>query len=351
MRKNMAQIVIRTSFPASAALSCASASCGELNVPLSSDQIALLTDAQRAALAKYSQPDDYTPSHFADRLSVAGPGLAGIVAALDARAASDAAEAATRQANVDAELAQLRAGTRTSGPYYTKDLPEAETLWAEHLAREEAARVAAVLAADAALGEDPAAHVTADGVDDATIAVLTAARVYRDHAYVEVPPPPRALAVRALSERLRAERAEAYAQACRAYVVENVPEYRRAAEEGHDVRAIAAGHVTLLAKRALATVGPVVSCYKDGGARDCPSADAYAVLDAARALDLTVPGIVRATGAEIVRIDVSPHSTAAWRTAVEVELEWADGTGGSLHVLADPAGLPPEEDDESDDEE
>ncbi len=345
--ENMAQIVIRTNLSASAALSCASASCGDLDVPLTSDQIAQLTDAQRAALTRFAQPGDHTPSHFDARLSVTGPGLPGIVAALDARADHDAADAAKLQAQIAAELAELRAGTREWAPNYSKDVPEAQALWRAHEDRKEAARVAAVLAADAALGDDPAAHLTADlQVDDATDDVLRAARVYRDSKFFDVPPPPRALAVRALSERLRSERVKAYAQACHAYVIAHDPEFRRAAEDGHDVTGIAEGRVTDLLGARLATVAPLAESHGRDEPRECPSAAAYAVLDAVRALDLSVPGIVDMTRTELVRIDVWPTGTRReYRTAVRVTLTWADGTEGTLYVLADPAGLPDLNDD------
>lgn len=346
----MSQIVIQTELTAADALACHSTQCGELDVRPTETELASLTDVQRDILARGVASDgnaygsycraESAPRH-ARRLSVSAPGFAGVVATLDARATRLAADRAERQAHIDVELAELRAGTRDRSPNYSRDVPEAQALWREIEARAEAERVANVLAADAALGDDPAAHIVADEPDSLTKDVLKSAQTYRDGRYQDVPPVPRARAVEALVKARREERAAAYREVCRTYVIHHVPDYTRAAVEGHDVTGIAADHVLDRLRTQLSAVGPIVTCYKDGGMRDCPSADAYAVLDAVQALALDVPGIVHVEGSRLSRVDVSSGSTA-WRTCVEVELTWSDGTSGHLFVLADVAGLPEE---------
>ena len=142
-----------------------------------------------------------------------------------------------------------------------------------------------------------------------------------------------------LVERANAEkkaRADAWASVCRAYVIEHVPEYARAAKEGADVR-------TLAKRSYLATLSTKLAADTEAYSVDShprPHQRAYDALDAVRrALDgaPTYGGLVTRVDTRIVRVNTCPEDdcTAGKRTCVEIAVQYGDDTSNTCFVYAD----------------
>lgn len=361
-------IAVQTFLTAKAAIDVNSTTHGEIEFLPTTEQLQSLSDEQRAELSLHVASGGWAASLQVKRL-----GWEGVVEALDAEIEKRAKEAAKREAFIEEEKESYRKLLALpalyepglplrkvpfegwdAAPNYSRGDDEAEKLWSRVQARYRRERLALVAQADAALSDDPSAHiVVGKGPDDATRLVLQAAQVYKDGKYVQDPIPKRANAVIEEIKFREEERAEAWRRACARYVIENVPEYARAAKDGHDV-----SHV---AKRAIlaeyeeeecSKVGELISCYGTSD-RGCPKAFAYEVLDKLKFGAVgggRFDGILNAIESSIVRVDVAPEGDAVYRTAVEVTLHWANGTTSELYVLADEEPVPDFVEDEEDED-
>lgn len=343
----MSQITVRTCLSVPNALAACSAEHGTIPVPLTAAQIEALSAEERALLAEFCSERE--------SLTVTGPGWPGIVAGLAAERERREAERAERAAKVEREKSSYRAMLAgpiyepglplterkfswNSSPNYSKGDPEADDLWTRAREAREAERRQRVLDADVALGDDPGAHLhlgAADrrpearwALDPKAAAVAEARRFWDGHSHVSLPAP-HLDAVLALRDARNADldaaekakddaEKEALRAAARAYVLEHVPEYTRAASEGCDVRHRATEHVRGL----LAAFGAVLSCSDEP--HPCPSARAYAKLDEVTAALAAIPVM---TGAEITltRSDVAgKNEPEDLRTCVRIEhvLPW-----------------------------
>lgn len=144
------------------------------------------------------------------------------------------------------------------------------------------------------------------------------------------------------------EREQKYAETCRAYVRQHVPDFARAAAEGCNVKRPAEQHTEeTLRKRLIVVQKERMSTPSDvlpeSHGRDeeqgAPHAHAYAVLDAVRA-ELTreeLPAPIASAETSIVRIDTCPERNchAGKRTAVCIDLQWRDGEATVVYIYAD----------------
>lgn len=261
-------------------------------------------------------------------------------AGVDARASARPTDAAAAIAHAEGAVARANA-----------DHAEKE---AAKVAREAArqseldAKRQAVLDADAALGLPEAHVVLADGraalspaaqhvwdlrtydlqplslpVAEAAWALVNAHDVARDAA----------------RQAEREAKAEVWRAAARAYVIEHVPEYARAASEGCDVRHRATEHV----QAQLAALGAAPTASDEP--HTCPSAHAYAELDRLTAAVAALPGMEGAE-LEITRSDVNWRrgTPALYRTCIHIahELPWGDDIDRAINT--EPEG---EEEDDS----
>lgn len=316
----MATIVIRTHLSKSVALASALSTAGDLDVTPTADDLAALTPEQRALLADYSHLSD-TPFNYR-RLTVTVPGFAGVGPALDQviaeRAAETAQVAARNEQSVLAALAAPdadwldRDGTVTGSPRGVYVYPDVQ--------------------------DDPRLVSRREGL--APFAAARKEELARAKAERE--------AAETRKAAQREERLAPFREACRAYVIARVPEFERAAKEGHDVSTKARAALKAEISRVLGKIGPVVEPTRDPKPRECPAAEAYRVLDAVRLLTPIdgAEGICRLGECEIVHADIGPREDV-YRTLVRVPVLWGDGSETELFVLADEAGLPSE--DEEDD--
>jgi hypothetical protein len=284
-------------------------------------------------------------------LTVTTPDWPGVIAALDAVAESDRARRLEREADIARERESYRqllalATVYEAGlplkllrpaycPNYGKGDDEAERLWREVQTKNQNERATKILAADAALGDEPAAHVTPDGVSEAARLVLDAAQVYRDSRYVQDPVPPRANAIMAEKKRQDQERAaaekvreESLEHDARTWAAEHGwsalgrSEIQRAAREGRRVRGAITARCTELFRLALELSIPeyatIVESYAEEDRDDVPSAEAYATHDAVKAEGdaFTLPPGLAVETSDVCRIDVARRGSAVWRTGV-----------------------------------
>lgn len=293
-------------------------------------------------------------------LQIEQPDWAGVLAAVRTRLDSKfadrrrlAAEAAARQASIDAELDSYRAILAAgryyepglplvqvehhvawaNAPNYSRDNQAARALWAQIEEAREAERITKVREADDQLGE-PLKHVNPDGtVDEATQLVLAAARVYRNGQDVDWPDGLCAHAARdvakAVKERRNEEREATEREAAKVFVLAHVPEYARAATEGCDVRHRATECVVAW----LVDVLDARVSYSDE-LHTCPSAKAYQAHDETRAALARSPGgaLSEAT-LTLTRSDICKrrgHKTIRTCVHIECALPW----GGEIDLVA-----------------
>lgn len=141
-----------------------------------------------------------------------------------------------------------------------------------------------------------------------------------------------------------------WAQRCRTYVVDHVPEYARAVREGCDVSRHARTH----AREEIAdALGADVDVYDTQGAPSCPRASAYAELDRVRADAAEVCNpLVQSIECELVRADTCEvRGCQALRTVVEVTITWLDRDVSTLYAYADDADEHVHRDDDCGDDE
>jgi hypothetical protein len=163
-------------------------------------------------------------------------------------------------------------------------------------------------------------------------------------------------AARKVKETEAQARAEAFKAACSRYVIELVPEYTRAAREGHNVNSVAKKDAVAQLHRRLVNGGKyvgddgelhgllLVDSYTAPKEHDRPSQTAYYVFDAVVATVSDSPfaaDFVKGIATRIVRIDTCEVSdcTAGLRTAIEASLYFNDGTEEKIYVYADSASL------------
>lgn len=363
----MSQLKINVYLSSETALKNGHIEYGELSVAPTAEQLALLTDEQRAALAAYT--------YGSQRLHVPSPTWPGVLEGLSAAQEREAAKRAEREACVEGERAEyrrllalpalyapglpLKEIRNVYPPNYGRGDPEAERLHAEVAERRSAERREKILSADTALG-DPARHVSDEGLSNEANAVLKAAQVWRDRNFVTDPVPPIATEALARLEALREarkqeeeRRRESLECDARTWAAEHAtaalaaPEIQRAAREGRRVRnAITTAVEELLrdhVMHAIPEYASVVEVYDIQDRDDVPSREAYATLDAIRVASKTwanqLPELEIADSG-VCRIDVAAHGDPEWRTGVVVTAShpWFTETI-EIAVISEPLNL------------
>lgn len=146
------------------------------------------------------------------------------------------------------------------------------------------------------------------------------------------------------AERAKVEReAAAFADAARmrAYVLEHVPEYRQAAEEGRRVNAQAIQHAWKVVRATLEQEAKTVRLEEHRVERlEAPKAFTYAMRDkiAAALATLTLPWTTPPT-LDMWRIDTcpAPECESGWRAAVRVTVSWLTNQEEYMYFWADPS--------------
>lgn len=152
--------------------------------------------------------------------------------------------------------------------------------------------------------------------------------------------------LRAITSKRRDERAEktaAFEVVCRAYVIDRVPEFRRAAQAAKDVSRPALKHahgaiMMLLEENGLSVIASG-SVYGEPEEHPLPHSHAYDIRDrvadiAPRVLEHP---LVQEVALSIVRIDTCVESKcrSGLRSAVRVAVTWRSGDEVSVYVYAD----------------
>jgi hypothetical protein len=347
---------IRINLPVADALALGHTQHGRTTVAPSVDELGTMTAEQRAALASYVDTGrEESPGMWfcSTVLDVTTPTWTGVLAALERLRLSRLAEAADEER----KIVKLLYGTPVTDWYHVGNRPymlpyvggidtglcpdkrvrarRAEIEAGEYavaFAAWREARVAEILArSDSAF----AVTYTFDAEIEADSRIVARREAYRASC--------------ALAAEREAERRKAHAAVCRAYVIDRVPEYARAAEAGCDVTAHAEEHAMIAVRAAIEVCGSVVESYgcNDPCTVACPRDVAYGVHDHVQRVlrNMSMPSIIDpATSViSIARIDTCSHAacTAGMRVVVRVAVRLGHDDERELYVYADSA--PPHE--------
>lgn len=292
----METIKVRIYIPQEVALARSQTHYGEAFVEPTQEQLAALTDEQRAKLESQLRSTWL--------LHTNGQTWADVLAALELQLGEDRAEAARREKEILLALSlPLSAWVDDAGELRT---------WIGGLRVDMDPRLVARCAEAEPLAFARRNEIAARKVEEE-------ARLFREH-------------------NERAARAEKYAHLCRAYVREHVPEFARAAADGCDVNRHAESHATrAIIDRIEHSDLRVIDTYlSNAPAHACPSQYAYSVFDVVtKALtEQELPTPIASATPRIVRDDTCEDCRAI-RTCVEIEFAWKDGTTGRITVYAD----------------
>lgn len=326
----MMKIKVCVKVPLAAAVAMASASYGEAEVELSEADLSTLSEAAKALLVSARQSDRRSALLVAgDNLCVPVPTSPAACAAIEDRVESARAETAKRHAEEEAKV--LDAICKPSEEWIAKG--EAESNRAPYVL------------------EDPRGiYLPPASRADPRV------KERRQHLETNVLPPllakyaaERAEYVARLDAESRAKDTarKAWQDSARAYVIANVPEFARAARDGHDVDAVAMGFSRDALSELLDSVGlTTVDVYNDTKPKGRPPQHAYDVFDAvqmavanaiADKLPAAGPGIVEKIECSIVRADTCEEKGCCdgFRTCVEVAIAYGNGFKRYVWAYAD----------------